>query len=45
MAPLTNPSLPAPVPTFSPVFTQLAGNKAEGGAAPTVALLVVIFTA
>ncbi len=45
MDPLTNPSLPAPAPTFSPVFTQLAGNKAEGADAPTVALLVVILTA
>ena len=42
--PLTVPSLPAPVPMFSPVLTHPDGRDAAGAAAPTVPCVVLSTT-
>ena len=40
--PLAVPSLPAPAPRFSPVFTHVEGSEVAGAALLTVPWLVVI---
>ena len=42
--PLTVPSLPAPLPRYSPVFTQPAGRTAAGALAPAVPCVVLSTT-